>query len=109
MGRPNKDSVNDEQCAMSVGLLTLHIHIPGSTSLKEKRGRLKPLLARLHRQFNVSAAEVDHQDAWQDAVIACALVSNDNGHTQRALQRVVDWVENSWPDVDVVDERIELA
>ncbi|OQY29775.1 MAG: hypothetical protein B6243_10930, partial [Anaerolineaceae bacterium 4572_5.2] len=39
---------------MSLGLLTLHIQISGCSSLKEKRGRLKPLLARLHREFNVS-------------------------------------------------------
>jgi uncharacterized protein YlxP (DUF503 family) len=93
---------------MSLGLLTLHIHLPGCASLKEKRRRLKPLLARLHREFNISAAEVDYQDVWQSAVIAVALVSNDNGHTQRALQRVADWVENSWPDVDLVEGRLEL-
>ncbi|MBN1148678.1 MAG: DUF503 domain-containing protein [Anaerolineales bacterium] len=93
---------------MSLGLLTLHIYLPGCASLKEKRGRLKPLLARLHREFKVSAAEVDFQDVWQNAVIAIALVSNDNGHTQRVLQRVVAWVESSWPDVELVEDRLEL-
>ena len=93
---------------MSLGLLTLHIYLPGCASLKEKRGRLKPLLARMHREFNVSAAEVDYQDVWQNAMIAVALVSNDNGHTQRALQRIVDWVESSWPDVELIDDRLEL-
>ncbi|MEW5873044.1 MAG: DUF503 domain-containing protein [Chloroflexota bacterium] len=94
---------------MSLGLLTLRIHLPGCASLKEKRSRLKPLLARLHREFNVSVAEVDHQDVWQDAAIACALVSSDSAHTQRALQGVVEWIENSWPDVLVVSEQIELS
>jgi uncharacterized protein YlxP (DUF503 family) len=93
---------------MSIGLLTLQIYLPGCSSLKEKRGRLKPLLARLHREFNVSAAEVDLQDVWQNAVIAIALVSNDNNHVQRLLQRVVAWVEHSWPDIEVVDDHIEL-
>ncbi|MBN1452408.1 MAG: DUF503 domain-containing protein [Anaerolineales bacterium] len=93
---------------MSLGLLTLHLSLPGCTSLKEKRGRLKPLLARLHREFNVSVAEIDHQDAWQEAIIACALVSNDANYTRRALQQVADWVEKSWLDVQVLDDRIEL-
>jgi uncharacterized protein YlxP (DUF503 family) len=44
---------------MSLGLLTIHLHLPGCASLKEKRGRLKPLLTRLHREFNISAAEID--------------------------------------------------
>lgn len=94
---------------MSVGLLTLHILIPGCTSLKEKRSRLKPLLARLHREFNVSVAELDLQDSWQEAVIGCALVSNANGHTQRSLQQVARWVESSWPDVTLLDERLETV
>jgi uncharacterized protein len=93
---------------MPLGALTLHIMIPGCTSLKEKRSRIKPLLARLHREFNVSAAEIDRLDAWQEAVIACALVSNDAAYTQRALQQVVDWVEKNWLDVDVLEHQMEL-
>ncbi len=93
---------------MSIGLLTLHLQLPGVNSLKEKRSRIKPLLARLHKEFNVSAAEVDRQDAWQEAVIACALVSNDHGYTQRALQQVLAFTERTWPDLLVIDHRIEL-
>ena len=93
---------------MALGVLTLQIDIPGCKSLKDKRGRLKPLLVRMHREFNISVAEIDHQDAWQSAVIACALVSNSPKHTQRALQKVSDWVENHWPDVTVIDDQIEL-
>jgi uncharacterized protein len=93
---------------MSVGLLILHLMIPGCTSLKEKRSRLKPLLARLHREFNVSAAEYDRMDAWQEAVIACALVSNEQAHTQRALQQVVRWIEKNWPDITVINDQLEM-
>jgi len=93
---------------MSYGLLTLHIHIPGCTSLKEKRRRLKPLIARLHREFNISVAELDHHDAWQESVIGCALVSNDNNHTQRSLHKVIQWLETHWPDVSLIDDQIEI-
>lgn len=93
---------------MALGVLTLQIDIPGSKSLKEKRSRLKPLLARLHREFNISVAEIDHNDAWQSAVIACALISNSPGHTQRSLQQVIEWVEKYWPDVTVIDDQIEI-
>ena len=93
---------------MSLGLLTLEIHLPGCSSLKEKRSRLKPVMARLQREFNISVAEVDQQDIWQNAVIACALVSNSNRHTQRSLQKVVNWLERNWPDIELVNEQIEL-
>jgi hypothetical protein len=93
---------------MAVGILTLQIQIPGSASLKEKRSRLKPLLARLHREFNVSVAEVDRLDAWGESVIACTLVSNDPKHTQRALHAVAVWVEENWPDVEIISDQIEI-
>jgi uncharacterized protein YlxP (DUF503 family) len=93
---------------MSVGLLTLHLHLPGCTSLKEKRSRLKPLLARLQREFNVSVAEMGRQDAWRETVIACAMVSSDANQTHRALQDVARWVESSWPDLELTDHQLEL-
>ncbi len=45
-----------------LGSLTVHLHLPTSASLKEKRGRIKPLMNRLRREFNVSVAEMDLQD-----------------------------------------------
>ncbi len=47
---------------MSIATLTIHLHLPICSSLKEKRGRIKPLIARLHREFNISVAEMDLQD-----------------------------------------------
>ncbi len=93
---------------MPIGYLTLHLYLPGCASLKEKRSRLKPLLARLHREFNISAAEMDRNDAWQEAILGCALVSNDAAHAQRALQSVARWVETNWHDVSLVDEKMEF-
>jgi uncharacterized protein YlxP (DUF503 family) len=91
-----------------IGMLTFHLHLPGCASLKEKRGRLKPLLARLHREFNVSAAEMGLQDKWQEAVVACGMVGNDSAYLQSALETVRKWVEANWPDGDILDTRIEL-
>lgn len=93
---------------MPIGLLTLYLQLPGCASLKEKRSRLKPLLARLHKEFNISTAELDHQDQWGSAILGCALVSNDAAFTQRSLQNITRWLTLNWPDVTLVDEEIEL-
>jgi hypothetical protein len=93
---------------MSIGVLSLQILLLGCASLKEKRSRVKPLLARLHREFNISVAEVDSLDDWDQSWLACALVSNDAAYTQRALQNVIRWVEHNWPDVSLADTHIEL-
>ncbi|MDX1436198.1 MAG: DUF503 domain-containing protein [Anaerolineales bacterium] len=93
---------------MVIGVLILEIQLPGCQSLKEKRGRLKPLLARLHREFNVSASEVDLNDSWQLSLIACSTVSNNRAHTTRSLQKIVTWMDVHWPDATIIDDRIEL-
>ena len=93
---------------MTIGILTITLHIPACSSLKEKRRRLKPLIARLRKEFNLSVAEMDHHDVWQSAVIVCALVSNGQQHTQRSLQKTLQWVETNWPDVTVMDNQFEI-
>jgi len=91
-----------------IGLLTLHLRLPGCASLKEKRGRIKPLLARLRREFNLSTAELDRQDAWGETVLGCAMLGNDAAHLQSALETVDRWVTAHWTDGDVIDTRIEI-
>ncbi len=92
-----------------VGILTLHLHIPGCASLKEKRGRLKPLITRLHREFNISAAEMELQDKWQEAIIACAVIGNDRAHVEQSLQAISKWIEGNWEDGQVIEEKIEIV
>jgi uncharacterized protein YlxP (DUF503 family) len=91
-----------------IAILRMHLHFPGSDSLKAKRHRLKPLMERLHREFNVSVAEVELRDKWADALVCCVLVNTETGQAQRSLQKVVDWVERHWPDVDLMGEEIEV-
>ena len=93
---------------MHVGTLLVEIYIPACNSLKQKRSALKPLLARLHKEFNISAAEVDHNDSHRSATIACAIVSNDVKHVQRVLQKIPDWIETHRPDLQVVDQEMML-
>ncbi len=93
---------------MRIGLLTIHLRIPGCASLKEKRSQIKPLLTRLHREFNISAAEIDYQDQWQNAMIGCTLVSNDVKYIERKLRKVVAWIEKHHPHLFIVEEYIEL-
>ena len=88
--------------------LTLHLRLPLCNSLKDKRGRIKPIMSRLHREFNVSVAEMDKHDTWDEAIIVCAMVGNDSAFLQSALQTVAKWAEAKWRDGDVGDSKIEL-
>jgi len=93
---------------MKIGLLTLVFRFPGCASLKEKRGRLKPVLTRLHREFNLSTAEIDRQDVWDEAVVACAMVAGNGANLQAALQDVIIFTGKNWPENVLWEHRIEL-
>ena len=93
---------------MKVAILRMHVQFPGSDSLKAKRRRLKPLLARLHREFNISVAEVDFLDRWRESLLCCAIVNTDIGRAQSSLQEVARWVVTHWPDAILVEENIEV-
>jgi uncharacterized protein YlxP (DUF503 family) len=92
-----------------LGQLTIHLHLPACASLKEKRGRIKPLMARLRREFNVSVAEMDLQDKWTETVIACAMVNSDAVVLRQSLQSVAKWMEDNWTDGDVIEQKIEIV
>jgi uncharacterized protein YlxP (DUF503 family) len=72
----------------AIGVLTLEIHVEHSHSLKEKRHVVKSLKDRLRERFNVSVAEIDHLDSWQNSVVAAVTVSNDRTHAEQVLQAV---------------------
>jgi hypothetical protein len=93
---------------MSLGVLTLHFRIPGCSSLKEKRSQIKPLMARLQREFNISVAELDYHDRWGETLIGCSHLSNDHNHTQRSLIKIVSWVESHYPHLYLVEDQIEM-
>lgn len=93
---------------MVVGLCTIQLSLPGHRSLKDKRSALKPLIAFLHREFNVSVAEVGSQDAWQAAGLAVAAVSNDHAYVSALFEKVVRAIEHQRPDVFIVDWHVEM-
>jgi uncharacterized protein YlxP (DUF503 family) len=88
-------------CVITLALFGIH-------SLKEKRQLIKPLLARLPKEFNVAVAEIDHQDVWQTAAIGVVTVGNDADKLHGLLEKVVAWVESTRPDLRLEQYSIEL-
>lgn len=93
---------------MAVGLLTLELYLPLNDSLKGKRSILKPLIARLRREFNVSVSEADAQDVLTRAVLEVACVSQTGALANRHLQLVANRVEAWRLDAQLIDYDIEI-
>ncbi len=92
---------------MVVGICTLQLFIPDSGSLKGKRYILKSLISRAKNRFNISIAEVDHNDLWQRATLGVAVVTSGNRHANEMLSKVVNFVETD-KRVQIIDYSIEM-
>jgi len=85
-----------------VGVMTWELHLTACQSLKDKRQILQSLKARLHNEFNVSAAETAHQDLWQRAEITVCVVSTDRTHAADVLRQADRLVEAA-PGARIMD------
>lgn len=79
--------------AMIVAIGTFELHFPEVHSLKEKRQVLRCLIDRVKAKFNVSIAEVDHQDLWQRGTIGIAVVASDRTLLESMAQKIEEILE----------------
>ena len=90
-----------------VTLLTIKLLLPGCASLKEKRSLLKPLIAHLRREFNISVAETGLQDYWQSSWISCVFVSNDGQLNSRMTNEIIEYIRSRFPNLEIDEQHIE--
>ncbi|MCK6620479.1 MAG: DUF503 domain-containing protein [Calditrichaceae bacterium] len=80
---------------MIVAVLTVELYLPGSASLKDKRAILRQLKDRLANKFNISIAEVDHQDKWQRAQLGIAQVGNDYKFLEKSMNTILQVIDEN--------------
>ena len=73
---------------MPIGLLTLEIHILDAQSLKDKRQVLRSLKDRLRAHYNVSVAELEHQDVWQRSRVGVVTIASDPAFLEKSLAEI---------------------
>ena len=75
--------------------------------MKDKRQALRSLEQRIRNRFNVSIAEVEHQDLWQRARLAVVSVNTDHTHLESTLESVAGEASVA-RDVLLVDSQVEI-
>lgn len=92
---------------MKVGVLTVRLRLFTTASLKDKRSFVKHLTAQLRRKFNVSVAEIDHQDDKRAVTLGVAYLANDEPFVHRVLSKIASHFETV-PDCSVKDVCVEV-
>ena len=94
---------------MHIAAARIALYLAESHSLKTKRGLLRSLTDRVRRRFNVSIAQLDDDDRWQIATLGLCSVSNDPGHAQDTLDRVLHFIETqTHGEAEIVDCQTEV-
>ena len=81
---------------MIVGVAVWQLHLPGCSSLKEKRSVVKSLKQRLHNEFNVSVAETAKQDDPHSCELSACVMATDQPHANSVLSSADRMVEQEY-------------
>lgn len=92
---------------MWIGWVEFDLLLGDVHSLKGKRSVVRPLVAEVRRRFDVSVAEVDHQDLHRRAAIGVGLVGADRAHLVSVLDAVEQFVAYR-PEIDLLAARRRL-
>lgn len=94
-----------------VGILTVDLHLPEASSLKEKRRQVRRVTSGLERRCGASVAEVDHHDLWQRCRLSLAVVSREAGEAAAALDAASRSLatDPEWQVMDEIREVLEVG
>jgi MYXO-CTERM domain-containing protein len=77
---------------MNVATLRLELRIGDCHTLREKRRRMRAIMTKLHRHFNVSVAEADRDDEPALALLVVAAAGRHRRDVRATLDRVAEAV-----------------
>ena len=95
---------------MFIGVGRFEIFIPASASLKDKRQVVRPMVMAVRNRFNVSVAEVDHQELWQRAAFGVSCVAESMGQCRKVMQEVERALSRAALDgAEIVDRSVDIV
>ena len=92
---------------MIVGILSLQVSVFDAMNLKDKRRTIKSLKDRVRNKYNVSIAEVGHNESIRTSILGVAMVANESRYINSVLSEIVNFVEKI-PQATLVDYSIEM-
>ena len=93
---------------MHIGACKVRLRLPENETLKGKRQTLKSVTSRVKGRYNVSIAEVDDHDLWQLVTLGISCVSTSPQHANEVISMVVDFLEQSRLDAEMLDYEVEI-
>ena len=93
---------------MLIAAALIELELSRTDSIKEKRGVVKSIMARVEQRFRVSVAEVADQDHRSSICIGCVKVGIDPKALRAQMQKVIRFVE-SLGLAELVSDEVTVA
>ena len=90
----------------AIGLLEVEFLIPGSFSLKDKRRVLRSIRDQCAHKFNVSLAEVEHQNLPGRSHFAVVSIAAERATVEKRLSDVEQLIE-SHSGVSIIERQVQ--
>jgi uncharacterized protein len=90
---------------MHVATLRLAIRVRDCRVARVKRRRIRAILEKLHKHFNVSVAEVDGHNHPSESIVAAAAIAEGRREAREPLERIIDALAVH-PRVELLDHAL---
>ncbi|MGE8204041.1 DUF503 domain-containing protein [Heyndrickxia sp. NPDC080065] len=89
-----------------IGYVECEFRIFEARSLKDKRAVLQRSMTRLKQKYNVSVAEIGHQDMWQRTKLAVVTVASSQHAAERELENTLKFLDSfpEWERLETIFE-----
>lgn len=94
---------------MPISSLILELHIEAAQSLKDKRQVVRSLKDRLRAHFNISVAELEPSNLWNQATVGVVAISGSRDYLDglmKNVERQANRIANN-SGAEVVDAFVE--
>ncbi len=92
---------------MIIGIMELDLRIFESHTLKDKRRVLKSFVDRTRKYFNVSIAEIGHNEVVNYTTIGLSCISNEKRFIESVFDKILGRIETDY-NVELVLARKEF-
>ena len=79
---------------MNIAVATVSLHLPAASSLKDKRGVVQSLMARLRDRYNVAVAEVANQESHRSSQLGFCTVNTSYVQAAETVQSAVRFMQD---------------
>lgn len=93
---------------MIVGVCRLQFRLSESQSLKDKRGVVRSMLAKVRNRFPIAAAEIEDQDTWQIITLGLASLTNEGRLAGEIVDKAAGFLVSTYPQLEFLEKEMEI-